>query len=73
MLADLAQVLDVRLPHQRCDALAVVGAIGAIDLRGDAQPAAGAARDLDRPVEPLLRRHATEEHQVVAAIGLEPV
>ena len=48
---------------------APVGFVGAVDLGGDAQPLARAARDGDRALQALFRRDAAEEGEVVAARG----
>jgi hypothetical protein len=65
-LAELSDVLHQRMVEERPDAVAEVGRIRRVDLGGDAQRPAAAHRDLDGPVDALLRGHAPHEGQVVA-------
>jgi hypothetical protein len=54
---------------ERDDAAAEVGCVGLVNLGSDAQLNVRAARDLDGPLEALLRRNAPEERVIGAARG----
>ena len=65
LVADLADVFDIARPiEQRLDLLVVVVAIRPVDLRGDLERHAAMLRDVDRAIDPLLRRDAPEKREV---------
>jgi hypothetical protein len=59
------------LGHQRRHDIIPVGAVNAVDLGGDLERQAGASRDLDGAVRPLLRRDPAEEREI-APSGVTP-
>jgi hypothetical protein len=64
--SDLAEIGDVRLRHQFGDLRFEIRAIRRVDFGGHAQLHAGAPRDLDGAIQPLLRRDTADERDVVA-------
>ena len=64
-LVDLTHELDIRvLGHQRRHDVIPIRAVNAVDLGGDLERQAGASRDLDGAVRPLLRRDPAEEREI---------
>src|SRR4030088_253066 len=60
VVADLADIFDERVIHQRANNFIVIFLVGSIDLRGDLERNTAPDRNLDRPVYALLRRNPAE-------------
>src|SRR6185437_2535687 len=64
VIADLADIFDVRRLDQRADALLIIFGVDAVDLGGDLERDAAFARDMNRPVDRLFGRDAAEEGKI---------
>ena len=64
MVADLADIFDERMIHQRANEFIIIVLVGPIDLRGDLERDAASDRDLDGAIDPLFGRNAAQHGEV---------